>query len=375
MKILLIGNYVNDNQKSMQRFSAMLEEHLCSHGHDVRILKPPVFFGRIIKSAYGIGKWLGYVDKLLIFPFVIRRAVGWANIVHVCDHSNAIYTKYLKDVPHLVTCHDMLAVRSALGEIPENITKWSGRILQRMILRGLMHARHIICVSESTKIDVLRLTSISPSNMSVIYNGLNYNFSPMTNDEVKRHLENAGITYEAKYLLHVGGNQWYKNRIGVLKIFHEVIKLQGAQDYRLIMVGEHWSLAMKEYVRTNQLSSYVMELTNVGNESLRALYTGATALLYPSLFEGFGWPIVEAQACGCPVFTTNRPPMTEVGGDAAIYIDPEKISETGRKVTDKLNTLMGLREAGFRNAKRFLTSRMISEYEIAYESLFQGDDH
>ena len=72
----------------------------------------------------------------------------------------------------------------------------------------------------------------------------------------------------------------------------------------------------------NGLRDRVIELTNITNEDLRALYSKATALLFPSLREGFGWPIIEAQACGCPVFTSDRVPMTEVGGDAAIYLDP-----------------------------------------------------
>ena len=68
------------------------------------------FFGKIKPSASGLGKWLGYIDKFFLFPLDLRQAVEWADVVHICDHSNAVYTKYLQNVPHLVTCNDLLAI-------------------------------------------------------------------------------------------------------------------------------------------------------------------------------------------------------------------------------------------------------------------------
>ena len=91
----------------------------------------------------------------------------------------------------------------------------------------------------------------------------------------------------------------------------------------LVMVGKPWTAEMRRFILEHGMSDVTMELTGVDNEDLRALYSTATMMLFPSLQEGFGWPIVEAQACGCPVATSGRSPMDEVGGDAAIYIDPE----------------------------------------------------
>ena len=111
----------------MQRFADFMAEGLRRAGHEVRLLRPPSIVGRLWRSWEGVGKWLGYVDKFGGFPLVLRSAVRQADVVHICDHSNAIYIKYLKSVPNLVTCHDLLAVRSALGEIPQNPTRWTGR--------------------------------------------------------------------------------------------------------------------------------------------------------------------------------------------------------------------------------------------------------
>ncbi|MDT9189897.1 MAG: glycosyltransferase, partial [Limnospira sp. PMC 894.15] len=103
------------------------------------------------------------------------------------------------------------------------------------------------------------------------------------------------------------------------------------------------------------------------NEDLRALYSAAIALLFPSLQEGFGWPIIEAQACGCPVFTSHIPPMTEVGGDVAIYIDPKNPQESATKILDSLNIIKPDPQPLFDNAKRFTTEKMINEYIGLYE--------
>jgi len=114
MKILLIGNYINDAQESMQRFAEVLKKGLIKEKQEVKLIRPETFFGKIKPSHYGVGKWLGYIDKFVIFPWKLKKEKKWADIVHICDHSNSFYVKYLKDVKHLVTCHDLLTIRSAL---------------------------------------------------------------------------------------------------------------------------------------------------------------------------------------------------------------------------------------------------------------------
>jgi hypothetical protein len=116
VKVLLVANYVRDRQYSMLRFSELLESELGKCGHDVRVIRPAVRLGRVGRRWHGVGKWLGYADKFLLFPARLRKACAWADIVHVCDHSNSLYTRYLDRFPHIVTCHDLLAVRLAQGE-------------------------------------------------------------------------------------------------------------------------------------------------------------------------------------------------------------------------------------------------------------------
>lgn len=368
MKVLLLGNYVNDRQESMQRFAAFMAQGLTNAGHEVRLLSPPSIVGQLRRSEHGVGKWLGYVDKFGLFPLALRSAAKKADVVHVCDHSNAFYTKYLQFVPHVVTCHDLMAVRSAMGEIPLHPTRWTGRELQRLILNGLTKAQHIGCVSDATRSDLLRIADMPEHRVSRVYNSLNYPYSPMPKCEAAQRLRDLSIDFSQPFLLHVGGNQWYKNRLGVLRIFSVLRRLARGRTLRLVMVGKPWTTDMRRFILENEMSNVALELTGVANEDLRALYSTASMMLFPSLQEGFGWPIVEAQACGCPVATSRRGPMDEVAGEAAVYIDPENPESAAAILNRALENMEGRRESSIANAARF-RSGMIDNYLLLYDKV------
>jgi glycosyltransferase involved in cell wall biosynthesis len=371
LRILLIANFKPDRQESMARFCELVRCGMARNGDDIDVLRPEPVFTRLLPDAARAQKWLGYIDKFLLFPFVLRRAVKSYEMIHICDHSNSMYTRFLRGKPSVVTCHDLLAVRSALGEIPENPTGWSGRVLQRSILRGLQRAHFIVCVSEETKRDLLRLTRREAGLTSCVHNGLNYPYSPMRTVEAQERVRPlladqsaSGVT--RPFFLHVGGNQWYKNRLGVLKIFACLRERREFSRRRLVMVGKPFTAEMRSLVASRGLSGDVVELTSLPNEDLRALYSLAEGLLFPSLAEGFGWPIVEAQACGCPVFTTNRPPMNEIGGAAALYFDPGDPNGAAAAIGGGIGQRGRMAEQGLENAKRFGAEGMLRVYREIY---------
>src|ERR1700675_1637185 len=374
MKILLVGNYEPGGQKSMQRFAAMLDSGFRAAGHETRVIRPPVVAGSL--PARGLaGKWLGYIDQFIVFPKLLKRAVGWADVVHICDHSNAFYVKYVRRRPHIVTCHDMLAIRSALGEIVVHRTAWTGKRLQSMILQGLKtigRSGHISCVSEATRQDLLRITKVPVKSVSRIYNGLNFPFSPQDQSQARAHIEKFGIRRDQRFILHVGGNSWYKNRLGTLKIFSALKAHPEGKDVILVMAGQPFSANMRAYLRTALGSESVIEVVYPTKKKLKALYSAADLMLFTSLQEGFGWPIIEAQACGCPVVTSNRPPMTEVGGEAAVYIDPEKIEAAAATIAARFQGRQSPCEKSLKNVKRFSTSRMIESYLALQEVLLSS---
>jgi glycosyltransferase involved in cell wall biosynthesis len=369
MKVLLVGNYVHSGQQSMQRFSGLMRKLLEAAGHDVRVVRPPALVGNLKPAETGLGKWLGYIDRFILFRPQIRREADWADVVHICDQANAVYVPILKGKAHLVTCHDLLAIRSALGEVPANRVGWSGRIYQRMILNGLRQAQHVVCVSPHTRSELLSVAELPAARTRVVANALNYPFRPMPQEEAVDRLRRLGATEPWPFLLHVGGNQWYKNRGAVVSIFQHLSSLPAFKEYHLVMVGKPWTRKIRQQVRQSGVCDRVHEWTEVSNRELQALYSVAKALLFPSLQEGFGWPILEAQACGCPVFSSRRAPMTEVGGDAAIYFDPEDPEDAAEVIKKSLEGDGSRVEKGIANVQRFSADAMLSGYLSAYEKV------
>lgn len=378
MKILLIGNYLPDEQESMQRFADLLIDALKNYNHQVRLIRPGVILNREQSSFEdaGKGKWLGYLDKFILFPWRLKKNARWADVVHVCDHSNAFYIHFLRRKSHIITCHDVIAIRSALNASDITI-KRSGRILQSLILQGLKKAAHFACVSENTRKQLIEIVKIESEKTAVIYNGLNYPFYRLSNEEAKGILTANSLSSSLKemstssFLLHVGGNQPYKNRLGVLRIYLQLYTARKNDLPRLVLVGKPWTEEMREFVTKNNLQDHVVEIQNCSNEEMRALYSLARVFVFPSLAEGFGWPVIEAQACGCPVLTSNFAPLTEIGGDAAIYCDPRDEKKAASQLELLLNESEEVRkkrvEAGLKNIKRFSPQTMIEGYLALYQ--------
>jgi glycosyltransferase involved in cell wall biosynthesis len=333
LRVVLVSNYLADQQRSMQRFADMLHHELTAEGVDVQTWRAPAYLGGQ-RPARGAAKWLGYVDKFVLYPPRLRHGArqnpGSSTVVHVCDHSNAMYVPWLRRIPHVVTCHDLIAVRAALGEFAGERTRWSGRRLQQMIRAGLRQADRIVCDSDATRRDVQRL--VHPGEYDVIPPGLSPMFVSLPPDEAlerMRPLRPAmcdpatwARVASGPYLLHVGGNQWYKNRGRLVDTYRALLERMPAAP-PLVIVGKPLPRDLADVIESSALQNRIIALDAVGDRELAAIYSRAALLLFPSLAEGFGWPVLEAMACGCRVVTSNRAPMTEVGGDAATYCDPE----------------------------------------------------
>jgi glycosyltransferase involved in cell wall biosynthesis len=366
MRILLLGNYPYLKSQSMDRFAGVLYDQLRAAGHQVCLLKPQPVFGRILPSATGLGKWLGYLDRFLLFRPLLKQAADWTEVVHICDQANAVYIPSLNRKPHVVTCHDMLAIRSALGEITEHTTGLTGRVYQRRILSGLKQARHVACVSKTTYGDVLRLTRLDADRVSVVRNGLNYPYWPMNAKQTFYHLEKIGISDSRPFFLHVGSNDWNKNREGLLRIFFQLTRLAVGKKWYLVLAGQGLTDELRFLAQKIGISDRIREAPDVTNEQLRALYSTAEGLIFPSLAEGFGWPIIEAQACGCPLFVSNRVPMTEIGGSAAVYFDPLEEVGAAEIIWETIQKEDDIKEFGYHNAMKYSTKAMISGYVDCY---------
>jgi glycosyltransferase involved in cell wall biosynthesis len=369
--VLLIGNYPPDQQQSMDRFGTMLLQGLTAAGIAVELIRPAPFFGNFRLAGGFIAKWLGYIDKFILFPRQLRKKIAQRPaLVHICDHSNAMYVKYAANIPTIVTCHDLLAVRGALGEETDCPASRSGRVLQRWILAGLRGARAMVCVSHATLADAKRfvLSETGGPRLTVATLGLNYPYRKLPKEEAAARMKLSGLEPETPFVLHVGSNLRRKNREGAVRI---LARCKDKWNGRIIFAGDPLTPSIHSLGRNLDVSDRMLEVHYPDNELLEALYNCATALLYPSRFEGFGWPVAEAQACGCPVICSDIGPLPEVSGGAALVHDVE--DETGF-ATDILRLADPAErehwsEKSLRNATRFDPKKMIAQYLEIYRSL------
>ncbi len=368
MKILLVANYKPDRQRSMARYADFLYEELPGRGYAVELIRPPAIFTRLVDRGSWLFRWFGYLDKFVLFPPLLWLRARHTDLVHICDHSNSGYLRWTGKTPSLITAHDALAIRSALGHFPQNPTRRSGVKLQQWILSGLAGARHIVCVSEKTRHDFQALLPAG-IRMTVILNPFSRDFRPAPPENVTAIRKACGLAPGDEYLLHVGKDNWYKNRPGVLRILGELRKFPRFRDMKMVMAGTPLPDNLRQTARS---LGGVLECVEPSEAQLCALYTGALALLFPSLEEGFGWPITEAQACGCPVITSARPPMQEVAGDAAILIDPEDATRAAASIAERIHEAGALRQLGFANATRFDMDHALDHFCELYDEIASG---
>jgi glycosyltransferase involved in cell wall biosynthesis len=380
--LVLIRNFLPDRQESMLRFGQLLLEGLQARGWNVTTWSPRPRFANLAGTYRygGIPKYLGYLDKFFVFPRTIRRAARRSKpdtVYHIVDHSNAVYVRPLRGFNVLVTCHDLLQIRSALGEFPQHRVSRSGQKYQQWILNSLREAPRIVCISGKTRKDLQRLTGLGDAVTPVIYMGLNYPYRPMPPAEaaavMQACLERQGKSWgeiaglPRGFLVGIGGAHWYKNRTGLIATFAALQQRPDAPT-RLVYVGPPLDDEQLAVLRANHLENAMIRLIGVSNEELRAIYSLGRALLFPSWEEGFGWPIAEAQACGCPVFTSNREPMTEIGGPAAVYVDPADPQASADVITRAWSDTERMRAEGFRQAQLWSTERMLTDYERVYQA-------
>ena len=365
MKILLVGNYEFDGSISMQIWANALERELRDMKVDVLLISPRPVLGRLKPSSVGVGKWLGYIDRYLLFPRKLRAIAASADIVHMCDNASAVYCAMLKGKATVVTCNDMIAARGALGELPDVPVSPFGRYLQRWVCSGLKCATRVACISQSTFDDASRILG-RRDHLRVILDALNYPFQPLTAGEADRRLAGSGIN-GTPFLLHVGGNQARKNRDGILRIF-AIIASQ--MDLQLIFAGAALTDELIKLAKELSVFDRIVQVVRPDVKVIEALYNRAMALIFPSRYEGFGWPPIEAQACGCPVIASDIPPLKEVIGQSGLLhsLDDEQGMATSiQRLAADSSLRDELQRRGFDNVKsRFGTARMMEQYVSLY---------
>lgn len=329
MNIVLFTHPQFLRSQSMPRFAYMLKDGYEARGHTVQMWAPRALVYHWIPEGR-FNKWAGYIDQYLLFPLWMmwKTSLQPKNTLYVfADQALGPWVPRVKHKPHVVHVHDLLALRSALGLVPENRTGWSGRLYQRYIRHGFQQARHFISISYRTRDDLERYGQPKPVSSTVVYNGLNFPYAPLPDQEARLILVQAGLPLADKgMLLHVSGNQWYKNVAGVIRLYAHYAR-KHTDPLPLWLIGAIGRDNLEEALAEVPPQGQVLFFQGLNNRVLQACYSQARVLVFPSLAEGFGWPLIEAQACGCPVLTTDEAPMSEISGPAARYLPRLKASD------------------------------------------------
>jgi glycosyltransferase involved in cell wall biosynthesis len=384
MNIIFFAHPQHSNFRSMKYFTDMLASGMKDRGHNVDIWIPEQVLSNFTRHQT-LRKWLGYIDQYIIFPIVARRNIlkKEAKTLYVfTDLALGPWVPLVADKAHVIHCHDFLALQSATGEITENRTSFTGKIYQSFIRKGYQRGKHFISVSEQTNANLSTYLGKPVTTQKIVYNGLKPTFHFKDQRTGRRYIHQYTNIHVANgYFVHVGGNQWYKNRVGVVEIYNAFREIS-SEPIPLLLIGEEPSVDLLTTIQNAPFAADIHILTDKDDQFIQYAYSGALALLFPSLAEGFGWPIAEAMACGTLVITTNQAPMTEVGGTAAFYIERKPtnlnhVNSWAKSCGFMLKKVMNLSseervnavQASRTNATRFNLDGCLDEIESIYMNL------
>jgi glycosyltransferase involved in cell wall biosynthesis len=257
----------------------------------------------------------------------------------------------------ICTIHDLIPL-----DHPEwfstRFSGWYSWLLPRLARR----VEHIITISEYTKYRIVERLRVAPEKITVIPNGVDRRFSPRSAEEIQAVRDALGITAPS-YLLCVGSLEPRKNLVRLLMAWRR-IQSRVAGETELVVAGAAGDSRVFRVLSTEADRTGTHFTGYVPEEYLPALYSGALALVYPSLYEGFGLPPLEALACGTPVITSDRTSLPEVVGDSAVFVNPENtdsIAEGMWRIFSSQRLRAILREKGMKRSQGFTWERSASE--------------
>lgn len=261
------------------------------------------------------------------------------------------------DVPSVVTIHDLIFIR-----FPEFYKAIDRKIYFNKVKYACASAQKVIAISQQTKEDIVRFLNVEPSKIEVIYQSV----APVFFESTKS--ENLCSKYNLKkqFILSVGTHEPRKNQLSVLKaIIAEKV------DIQVVFVGKQTSYTKKmaRFITENKMDDQVKLISNITEGDLAGLYKMASLSVYISFFEGFGLPVIESMASGCPVITSNVSCLPETAGGAAVLCTPNDVNELGKQIKSILENethRKGLIEKGLERAKIFhpehFSKKIISLY-------------
>ncbi|MDD4606804.1 MAG: glycosyltransferase family 1 protein [Patescibacteria group bacterium] len=254
----------------------------------------------------------------------------------------------------IVTIHDV-----GFARFPK-LYNWKDKLYHNWTLKFIKkHAKKIITVSQFSKQEIVKFYKIKPDKIQVIYNGFDAGNYQSVQDKnlIQLILEKYSITQP--YFLNIARLEYKKNILGLIKSF-EIFKnkFESAQNFKLILVGNRGAGAdqILQAIEKSKFKKDILTLGWLDRRDLNYLMNGCRAFIFPSLYEGFGIPVLEAMSCGVPVITSRAASLPEVVADAALCVDPENYNDLAQKMyqidTDE-NLRQELIKKGFQQIKKF----------------------
>ncbi len=270
--------------------------------------------------------------------------------------------------PSVVTIHDCIHLR-----FPQYLPNRAAYFYARATMwAAARQADAILTVSEASKLDILRYCKVPEQKVVVVHNAIDERFSTVPDaEDVARVRERYQLTHG--FILYVGNIKPHKNLVRLIEAFARV-RRGPHEDLKLLIIGDQISKlpALRLAVHHHKLHKHVRFLGYIPDETLSVLYRLAAAFVFPSLYEGFGLPPLEAMACGAPVVTSNTSSLPEVAGDAAVLVDPysvDAIVEGIERVIDDPAFAAELRRRGPLRAREFSWERSVAKTHDLYTAI------
>lgn len=259
-------------------------------------------------------------------------------------HSIA-YEKPMKGTISVVTAHDLIFEKFRSFFQGEAWDRERSRIIQ-----SVRNAERCIAISQTTKDDLCSILSLDPSRIDVAHHGVHTSqFFP---SEAGAADARAKFQLDVPYILYVGGRPNHKNFALVLEAFSQSTL---SQDYFLVVVGRNWTEQEAQEISRRGMESKLRLIERPSEPDLINLYRAAAVFVFPSLYEGFGFPVLESMACGTLLAASNAGPVPEIGGEVPAYFDPREPGElvsAVRRLEDR-STAENRRKLGLERVKEF----------------------
>jgi glycosyltransferase involved in cell wall biosynthesis len=365
--VTLWRDYVEDERISMEVYADSLAKAMATHfpGRCHLTEFVPTLPNRLKASLWGMR-----LARFTHYPWQVRRHSGQIN--HIVEQGYG-HLLFMLDPRHaVVTVHDLIVWLTWRGDIP-GVARGKKPFLSILSFSALRRARHLIADSESTRRDLIRLLKIPDSRISVIYPGIAENFRPFAPEEKIKAGAVLGLDGGDIKRVLVTGPQFYKNHTTAVKAFAK-LRTMSSQPLELIKLGAP-TPEFKAAVQQQGVEDCTRYMVGISGSQLPALYNSIDILLFPSLYEGFGWPPLEAMACGTPVVASNAASLPEVIGDAGLMCAPFDHDGLARTMhallTDRALRLTCI-DRGLNQATRFTWERVAYQTFEVYQRVAES---